>query len=198
MSTASSRSARPRSARATRQRAAARPRRRVAGPLASFRHDHASVLARLASLEVGVQRRGRLQETSLRALIAHLERQFATHMAAEEAVIFPALEQAFPESAASLGPLFQEHAELREMLAAMARILLCPASDARDDQLVVQGRDFADLLRLHIHKEEAIVFDVSERVLGARELRGLARRLAPFVPANAPRPRRRTSRRRIS
>jgi hemerythrin-like domain-containing protein len=140
-----------------------------------------------------------LREAPLRALIAHLDRQFATHMAAEEAVLYPALERAFPESAPSLRPLHEEHVELRAMLAALAERLLRPAGRARDEQVVVQARDFADLLRIHIRKEEAVVFDVSERVLEARVLRGLARQLAPFVPATAPRPRsQRTSRSRPS
>ncbi len=196
-----------RATRTTRATRAARPQARATSratrplgvhPLASFRRDHGRVLARLDSFELGIRRHEPTREATLRALIAHLERQFATHMAAEEAVIYPALEKAFPESAASLWPLVQEHAELREMLTAMARMLLRPSTPAREDQLLVQARDFADLLRLHIRKEETIVFDVSERVLGARELRGLARRLAPFVPANAPRPRRRNSQRRTS
>jgi hemerythrin-like domain-containing protein len=183
------------------RRRSASPRRTPASPYAPFRRDHARVLARLRRFEASLpDGRGRaLREPTLRALIAHLERQFATHMAAEEAVLFPALEHAFPESAASLRPLQQEHAELRTMLASLARTLARPASHERDEQVLVQAHDFADLLRIHIRKEESVVFDVSERVLQSRELRGLARRLAPFVPANAPRPRpRRNSRSRKS
>jgi hemerythrin-like domain-containing protein len=154
-----------------------------------FRCDHADVLVRLASLEAAMPngRSRRLKEEPLRALIAHLERQFATHMAAEEAVLYPVLERAFPETGASLRPLHQEHTELRVMLAALAETLQRPATRMRDEQVLVQVADFAELLRLHIRKEESFVFDLSERVLNARELRGLASRLIPFVPANAPR-----------
>lgn len=181
--------------RPARSRADSAPSVRTAGssPYAPFRRDHGRVLARLVTLETSlpparVAGRARVvREAPLRALIAHLERQFATHMAAEEAVLYPALERAFPESAPSLRPLHEEHIELRTMLAALAETLLRPATRARDEQVMVQVRDFVDLLRIHIRKEEAVVFDVSERVLETRELRGLARRLAPFVPANAPR-----------
>lgn len=179
------------------RRAPARGRSAAASPYETFRRDHQRVLTRLESLEAELPgRRSRpLREAPLRALIAHLERQFATHMAAEEAVIFPALERAFPESAALLRPLYQEHLELRTMLAALAQTLQRPATRAREEQVEVQARDFADLLRIHIRKEESAVFDMSERVLEARELRGLARRIAPFVPANASRKKsRRTSR----
>lgn len=179
-------------ARPTRSKTAVR-RPAAPSPYAAFRRDHARVLVRLVALEAslpaaGAAHRARpLREEPLRALIAHLERQFATHMAAEEAVLYPALERAFPESGPSLRPLHEEHVELRTMLAVLAETLMRPATRGRDEQVVVQVRDFVDLLRIHIRKEEAVVFDVSERVLEARELRGLARRLAPFVPANAPR-----------
>ena len=173
--------------------AAHTPRRSAlrSSPYQPFRRDHSRVLARLESLEAALRvRRSRpVGEAPIRALIAHLERQFATHMAAEEAVLFPTLERAFPESAPLLRPLGQEHVELRSMLSALAQTLLRPATAEREEQVVVQARDFADLLRIHIRKEESVVFDVSERVLEARVLRGLARRLAPFVPANAPPPR---------
>lgn len=178
---------------AGRSRYAARrgARENAKSPYASFRRDHAGVLARLDSLEAALPRvrAQALRPEPLRALIAHLERQFATHMAAEEAVLYPVLERAFPEAGASLRPLHQEHAELRALLAALAVTLAQPANRARDERVVVQVRDFTDLLRLHIRKEESFVFDLSERVLNARELRGLARRLVPFLPANSPRPR---------
>ena len=194
MDSPSKRATRPRPARSRSSKAVslARPRRRgiQGSPFTPLRRDHVRVLARLVSLETSVSGRRvrRIREAPLRALIAHLERQFATHMAAEEAVLYPALERSFPESAASLRPLYQEHVELRAMLATLSSTLMCPVTRSREEQVVVQVRDFADLLRLHIRKEEAIVFDVSERVLEAHELRGLVRRLAPFVPASAPRP----------
>jgi hemerythrin-like domain-containing protein len=181
-----------------RRRPKATPKRRTASrgprpasPYAAFRRDHARLLRRLEALEATLSRRRvrTLRVAPLRALIAHLERQFATHMAAEEVVLFPALEHAFPESAGSLQPLYDEHVELREMLAYLARTLSRAASRQRDEQVLIQARDFVDLLRLHIRREEAVVFDVSERVLRAHELRGLARRLAPFIPASTPRPR---------
>ena len=186
MSDRSSRPTRKRSA-TTRHAPARRSRPvRTPSPYESFRRDHARVLRRLEMLETTLPggRVRTLRVAPLRALIAHLERQFATHMAAEEVVLFPALERAFPESAGSLRSLCDEHVELRAMLAALAATLMRAPTRQRDEQVVIQARDFADLLRLHIRREETIVFDVSERVLVARELRGLARRLAPFVPAS--------------
>jgi hemerythrin-like domain-containing protein len=201
MKTSGPRHAKTSAAKPTRRSRArvARPAPATPGPspYRAFRRDHARVLARLESLEASLpgRRSRRLREAPLRALLAHLERQFATHMAAEEAVLFPALERALPESAPLLRPLHREHLELRAMLASLVQTLQKPPSRAREEQVVIQARDFADLLRIHIRKEESAVFDVSERVLQARELRGLARRLVPFLPADASRPEgRRTAR----
>jgi hemerythrin-like domain-containing protein len=163
------------------------PRRtaRPSSPFARFREDHARVLARLGALEASAPGPGRrVEESRLRHHLEALAGQFDTHMAAEEAVLYPTLARAFPEAAGTLQPLHEEHADLREMLAGLLLTLERPASRARDVQIAVQVHDITDLLRVHIRKEEAVVFDVSERVLPARELRGLASRLAPFFPAN--------------
>jgi len=166
---------------------------RAASPFARLRRDHTRVLARLASIHATAPTPGHhVHETPLRQHLAGLERQFDTHMAAEEAVLYPALAATFPEAADTLTPLHEEHADLRAMLSSLQRLLDQPAERSRDIQIAVDVRDFVDLLRAHIRKEESVVFDVSERVMKARELRGLSRRLAPFFPA----PRRRAPSRR--
>jgi len=161
-------------------------------PYTRFRRDHARVRTRIAALEQALPRgrTRRVRELPLRAQIAFFEGQFATHMAAEEAVLYPALERIFPESGPLLRPLHEEHVELRTMLGALADTLARAAGHDRDEQLAVQVRDFVDLLRIHIRKEEAVVFDVSERVMRPRELAALERHLAPFLPPRAPRARR--------
>jgi len=152
-----------------------------------LRADHRRVLAALDALEREVARlrpaavaRSRASATasrsrplptrSLSALVAHLDRQFATHMAAEDDSLFPSLAGALPETAGSLEPLRAEHAELRAILGSLSVLLEAPRSEARDEQLVVQWRDFAALLRIHIRKEEALVFNVAEHALPPREL----------------------------
>ena len=157
---------------------------RVASPYARFRRDHSRVLARLDSLLACVPGRGRaIDEPPLRRHLATIGRQFSTHLAAEEALIYPVLARSFPEAAPTLAPLHEEHDELRAMLASLIQRLATPRSRERDVQVGVEVRDLVDLLRVHIRKEESVVFDVSERVLEPRELRGHARRLDPFIAA---------------
>lgn len=148
-----------------------------------MREDHRRVLERVAALEAVMAREGPWKSDSqvegeLRETVALMDRQFATHMAAEDEVLFPSLLEALPEAKASVGPLTTEHAELCDMLERLKATLLEPAQADRDEQLAVQVRDFIDLLRIHIRKEEAVVISVAERVLRPREVQALAARMS--------------------
>ena len=144
-----------------------------------LRADHDRVLAELDALEqaAGITE-PRLNETELLRVLALLAFQFGTHMAAEDEVIFPALARALPESLGRLEPFGVEHEELRSMLAALEALVARPSKPSRNEQIAVQVRDFVDLLRIHVRKEEALVFRVAERLLAPVELKNVANRLA--------------------
>jgi hemerythrin-like domain-containing protein len=151
-------------------------------PFSSFRADHGRLLARLDELERRLPSGASIpDEPALFELVEVLERQFATHMAAEDAILFPALDDAFPVLQATLEPLREDHLELRLMLATLAEQLSRQASPARAEQIVVLARDLTDLLRLHVHREETAVFDVAQRALTPQETTALADRLAPYL-----------------
>ena len=149
-----------------------------------FRADHRRVLSRLEELERAIGRSGRGRrlgrgaEAELKDLVSLLFQQFASHMAAEEHVLYPALAESFPEAGPSLEPLKSEHAEMRNMLLRLDELLGRPGGPDRDEQLVVQAQDLVDLLRIHIRKEERAVFTVASRVLTRRELSRVADRIA--------------------
>lgn len=126
-----------------------------------------------------MESRGRraVAERPLRDLVHHFEPLFETHMRAEDESLFPALECALPETAASLQGLRDDHRALRGLLASLAMRLEQPRHGVRDEQLRVLARDFIDLLRLHVRREEGIVFTVASRVLSEDELATLAGRL---------------------
>lgn len=157
-----------------------------AGWLDRMRADHHRVLDRLAVLvpETG-DHPARLQLPDVRAFVEFLAQQFDTHMAAENDVLFPIVAQALPATTDSLMPLRLEHQELHTMLGALTALLDAPASHARDEQIGIQLADLAELLRLHIRKEERLVFQVAERVLSPGELE----RLVTERSANRPAPR---------
>lgn len=148
-----------------------------------MRGDHARVLAEIAELERVVaglgdaEPAGAALERVLDEVVRMLERQFDTHMAAEDEVLFPVLTRSLPETLDPVAALRVEHQELRSMLATLADLLRRPGSPERDEQLAVQIRDVVDLLRIHIRKEEAVVFRVAEHVLAPGELQALADRM---------------------
>jgi len=158
----------------------------VPDPFAPFRRDHARLLEQLDQLERGAFGAAAAPDPApLRALVPVLERQFATHMAAEDAVLYPAMAAALPACRTTLEPLAADHLELRLMLATLGQRLAEAASPVRDEQVRVLARDLVDLLRLHIHREEAAVFDLAARVLSPAESRELARRVAPYLQASS-------------
>ncbi len=147
------------------------------GPFARFRQDHAAVRQRLDTLEAWLH--GGADAAPLRPAIEHLERQFATHMAAEDAVLFPAVREAFPASRETLAQLAADHAEMRSML----KLLAARAGESSDgdEQLRVVARDLVDLLRLHVQREETAVFDVATRALPPEALAALAARMSAYA-----------------
>jgi hemerythrin-like domain-containing protein len=160
-----------------------------------LRDDHRRVLGELDDLErttgarsatgAGVIAAPAALEQA-RDLVALLERQFETHMAAEDEVLFPALARDLTDGPALVGPLYEEHDELKLMLAALAKTLRQPPGVARDEQVVVQIRDLTDLLRIHIRKEETLVFGVAERVLEPHQRAELAARRLPETGRSRP------------
>ena len=138
--------------------------------------------------------RGRrpVAERPLRDLVAHFGGRFAEHMQTKEDVLYPAIESALPEASTSLVALREDHRELRGLIGAIAMRLEQPRHGIRDEQLRVLTRDLIDLLRLHIRKEEGIVFSVASRVLQEDEISMLARRIGRA--GTHPRPRETTRR----
>ncbi len=155
-----------------------------------LRREHRMVLARIAALErtaAPKTRRSRARaEQEMGRVVRLLERQFATHMSAEDRVLFPALLEALPETRASITPLEAEHAELRSILKNLRSDLADPRDEARDERIAVVVRDLVDLLRIHIRKEEAIVLSVAEHVLTPREIRALEDRMRPPMKLDPP------------
>ena len=148
----------------------------------TFRHlrdDHSRMLSELGVLaglaETGP--RGPREIDELRGLVVLLESECAAHMRTEEEALLPALAEHMAEAAKSFEPLRAEHAELKDMLATLAGVLAGPANEARDEQIAVQAKDLVDLFRIHVRKEEALIFRMAERVLPEATRKLIADRL---------------------
>jgi hemerythrin-like domain-containing protein len=144
-----------------------------------MREDHRRVLAEVAVLETaaGADASRDWPGPEVIDVLAMLARQFRTHMAAEDEVLYPALAEALPATRPSLEPLEADHASLRMMLSDLEESLREPSSRSRNEAIAVQLRDLVDLLRIHIRKEEVVVFAVAECALSRTEMETLAARM---------------------
>jgi len=153
----------------------------------TFRHlreDHERVLSELSVLSelarAGSHNPRQIDE--LRGVVVLLERECTAHMRAEEEALFPVVASHMSEAQKSIAPLTSEHEEIKDMLATLAGVLAGPESRERDEQIAVQARDLVDLFRIHVRKEESLVFRMAEHVLPEATLQHLAERLLVHAP----------------
>jgi hemerythrin-like domain-containing protein len=145
-----------------------------------LRADHERVRGEMVMLEqaAGIVPSAIPSGPSLHPLLDGLRREFEIHMKAEDEVLFPLLLRGLPQLLGQLESLAVEHGELRGMLGALLEVVDRPGSAARDEQIAVQLRDFVDLLRIHLRKEEAVVFRVAERLLAPADVQNVAEHMA--------------------
>jgi hemerythrin-like domain-containing protein len=103
-------------------------------------------------------------------------RELQSHLEIEDEMIYDAVAQLLPETAPRLVVLRTEREELRGMLRGLLDRLDTPGDDDRDEQIVVESGDLFELVKIHVRKEEALVFGLAERAL----------RAVPPLPAKGP------------
>lgn len=145
----------------------------TADPLRRFEEEHEVALAALERLE---QAATALQESgpaeahfaSTGEVLALLRGAVREHNESEERALFPLLGEDAP-----LGPFLEEHEILWRLEADLAAAL------ERQDRTRVTRLAFEiiDLLRIHIRRENEILFPMARALLGAEGLASVARRL---------------------
>jgi hemerythrin-like domain-containing protein len=137
-----------------------------------LKHEHEAILFTLKVLERMIARigEGSLNDSAdPKALVAFLK-EFADkcHHGKEELILFPALEKAgIAKEMGPIGMMLAEHAEGRSQIAAMDAALAGPGNLKA---FVLPATNYIKLLRLHIDKENGILFPMGERALGAASL----------------------------
>ncbi len=164
----------------------------ASGTRARLRSEHGRTLRRARRVEEmlrsgGAGRMRAVEHRSLRSFAAFLLGAYERHMSAEESVVFPRLEQEFPELGETLRRLRADHDELRAMSRDLERLLSAAPGERRDERLFVLVMDLVELMRLHFHAEEQAVFGWLGRL-----------RAAPAASKRSRGPRRAPSRRRAS
>jgi hemerythrin-like domain-containing protein len=127
------------------------------------------VLDGLVGFADEVQRTGGTEKAELARFVTFL-REFADacHHGKEEEILFAAMvEHGFPKHGGPIAVMLQEHDQGRGLV----RILReraeqdAPWTDADRQEVAAVANGFSELLRAHIHKEDAILYPMAEQHL---------------------------------
>ncbi|MGE0708835.1 MAG: hemerythrin domain-containing protein [Planctomycetota bacterium] len=143
-------------------------------PTAQLNQEHARILRLLDALEALVAAAAAAPHDApledLAAAIAAL-RDYAdgAHHGKEEELLFPALERSgLPRHGGPVGCMLREHDEGRALIADMSDALadLEAGDGGRAAALASAALGYTHLLRLHIQKEDTVLFPLAEQLLG--------------------------------
>lgn len=158
--------------------------------LLRFRDEHVSFMRELNAFEeaiLTVQKEGYTKESDakLRNFFGYLEREFTSHSRREEAALFPLLRErliatgehggaSVPATATEV--MEDEHAKAMQLAAVVVNFLglvfrLPDQSSAMVvlDAALEQGKNLVELLRLHVFREDNIVFPLAHRLISEAE-----------------------------
>jgi len=103
------------------------------------------------------------------------------HHGKEEGMLFPELEaKGIPKERGPIGVMLFEHEEGRESRRKMAEAVNNLADEANRQQFVTEARNYINLLRQHIWKEDNVLFKMAEQVLTEGEDEQLAERFERY------------------
>jgi len=144
-----------------------------------LREEHELVMMVVEAMErevADIRRTAHVHQERVAQMI-DFSREFtdACHHAKEERALFPALEERQAATGGPVSVMLAEHEAGRDAIRAIAAALPdANRSDAARTTVAEQLAVYAELLRLHIGKEEAVLFPVAERLLSYQEQEMLA------------------------
>jgi hemerythrin-like domain-containing protein len=147
-----------------------------------LRHEHDAILFALGILErmVAMAGSGALPDAGDSLSLLAIFEIFVgrCHQGKEEGMLFPALEAAgVSRDGGPIGQMLRDHEECRGCLARMTRSI--PSAEGLE-AFALEARGFVSGQRLHILKENEILFPMAERVLGFSALDGIGRGFEEF------------------
>lgn len=122
--------------------------------------EHETVLAWLSELASAADA-GRREE--IRRLLPFFEENLQVHRRKEEEVLFPAVARQIGESGGPVACMLEEHRQEKQLIAAIREVLEGGEGLSRPVGL------FVEFLRLHIQKENEVLFPLAEQVLSIAE-----------------------------
>ncbi len=170
--------------------------------LRQFRDEHVPFMEELNAFEaaiLSIQKNGYAKESDakLRHFFHYLEQEFTPHSRREEATVFPLLHQrliasgehgqgSVPTTAIDL--MQDEHAKAMQLAAVVVNFLglVFRLPHERSAMIVLdaaleQGKNLVELLRLHVFREDNVVFPLAHRLISAAEFDEMQSRAMPVT-----------------
>ena len=167
--------------------------------LRKFRDEHVPFMEELNAFEaaiLSIQKTGYTKESdaTLRRFFHFFDHEFIPHSRREEATLFPLLHQRLiadgehgkggvPTTAVDL--MQDEHAKAMQLAAVVVNFLglVFRLPDERSGMIVLdaaleQGKNLVELLRLHVFREDNVVFSLAHRLISTAEFDQMRSRAA--------------------
>jgi len=158
--------------------------------LREFRDEHVPFLQELNAFEeaiLSIQKSGYTRESDakLRHFFHYFDHEFTPHSRREEAALFPLLRERLIASgehgsgsvpATATDVMQDEHAKAMQLAAVVVSFLglVFRLPDERSGMIVLdaaleQGKNLVELLRLHVFREDNVVFSLAHRLISVAE-----------------------------
>jgi iron-sulfur cluster repair protein YtfE (RIC family) len=158
--------------------------------LRKFRDEHVPFMEELNAFEeaiLSIQKAGYTKESDakLRHFFHFFDQEFTPHNRREEATLFPLLHQRLiavgehgkgSNVTTAIDLMQDEHAKAMQLAAVVVNFLglVFRLPDERSGMIVLdaaleQGKNLVELLRLHVFREDNVVFSLAHRLISATE-----------------------------
>ncbi len=143
--------------------------------IADLMNEHEAILSAIHILErmiATIEKATSVETKGIHDFIGFLK-EFADkcHHGKEEGLLFPAMIGAgVPDKGGPIGVMLAEHAQGRKLIRDMEESI---STDVDRMKLAQAAREYANLLRNHIQKENNVLFPMAERVLTETQLEKL-------------------------
>ena len=170
--------------------------------LRQFRDEHVPFMEELSAFEaaiLSIQKNGYTKESDakLRHFFHYLDQEFTPHSRREEATLFPLLRERLIASgehgsgsvpATATDVMEDEHAKAMQLAAVVVNFLglVFRLPDERSGMIVLdaaleQGKNLVELLRLHVFREDNVVFSLAHRLISGAEFDAMQSKAAAAI-----------------
>ncbi len=164
-------------------------------PIKTLKIEHLETIQRLQMIERSLQyleslpsqtamKRCKIEQSRLRTWINALDGRMTLHFLMEEEGLFPTLSEYLGKEHGPIEVMIEEHAEIKNLLSewkdevgGLSQSLSGALRDACLKRVLTLGDMAISRLRLHINKENQILFKISELSLSQKEKHLVAQKL---------------------